>query len=293
MTKGSRQGPREIKRLPALIYRIDKKLRQRKMTEVERAWDQYMIPGTDILRNELGTERGSYGTTDRNRLTRTEEGLSLSRLDDMLRDPVPGRFDLAHMKEIHRRLFAGVYPWAGQIRNVDLVKQGNSYGSHLNIERDWERGAALFEQKDFFRGITDKDEFVSSLSHSWGRLNYVHAFREGNTRSQTAFFEQLCQQAGWELDIDRLSPHHPESLRDDFIAGRFEYQADINSGRKPSGNGLVAVFNQLVSPSPQKEREIESERRARYPELFRNTEAETGTEQSRVATRHTDEDLTL
>ena len=48
-------SPKEIRRLPVPIYGIDKVIRNRGKTPEQRAWDQYLIPGTDILRNELGT----------------------------------------------------------------------------------------------------------------------------------------------------------------------------------------------------------------------------------------------
>lgn len=38
--------------------------------------------------------------------------------------------------------------------------------------------------------------FVSELAESWGEVNVVHSFREGNTRAQFVFYSQLSHQAG-------------------------------------------------------------------------------------------------
>lgn len=51
---------------------------------------------------------------------------------ELKNNPVEGRFDFDHMKEIHRRLFQDVYEWAGQVRqNFNAAKQdyegGNAY----------------------------------------------------------------------------------------------------------------------------------------------------------------------
>lgn len=261
-------SPKEIRRLPAPIYGIDRAIRNRGKTPEQRAWDQYLIPGTDILRNELGNEKGSYGLTDRDRLTNIEEHLSLRRASRMLQEQPQGDFDLDHMRSIHRRLFAGVYSWAGEPRNVDLVKQSHGYGPHQQIEARWQSHATQLESMDNLRGITSKHEFVNKLADAWGAINYAHAFREGNTRSQTVFFAQLCNQAGWELDTSMLSPDHPQSVRDEFVAGRFEYQAAVNRGERPDASPLASALDKAVSPSPEKEKEILAQHRLAHPELY-------------------------
>ncbi|MBM7460529.1 hypothetical protein ACIBED_20850 [Rhodococcus coprophilus] len=60
----------------------------------------------------------------------------------------------------------------------------------------------------------------------------MHPFREGNTRTQFAFFQQLSTEAGYTLDTERFKALElPESepntlvgdLREQFVWGRFEY----------------------------------------------------------------------
>ncbi|MGL5830032.1 MAG: Fic/DOC family protein, partial [Angustibacter sp.] len=48
---------------------------------------------------------------------------------------------------------------------------------------------------------------IARLAEHWGEVNVVHAFREGNTRSQVAFFTQLCAEAGYILDGAYLQTH--------------------------------------------------------------------------------------
>lgn len=39
---------------------------------------------------------------------------------ELAADPIRGLFDLAHLQQIHQRLFGDVYDWAGKIRTVDF-----------------------------------------------------------------------------------------------------------------------------------------------------------------------------
>lgn len=241
---------KEIKRLSAPLYGIDKMLRNRGKSPEQRAWDQYFIPFTNTLRNELGTEPRSYGITDPVELAFREEQLSLTRADDMLAERPPERFNLAHMQEIHRRLFAGVYPWAGQLRTVDMTKAGHRYWPKDEITARWEAHSALLSDSNNLSGILDQREFAEALAGVWGAVNHTHAFREGNTRSQTIFFAQLCQAAGWELDTARLSPHHPDSVRDTFVAGRYAYQDSVNAGLPADAGPLADALGEALTPSP-------------------------------------------
>ncbi|MBM4480032.1 hypothetical protein GS444_08040 [Rhodococcus hoagii] len=86
--------------------------------------------------------------------------------------------------------------------------------------------------KDNLRGL-DRDQFVDELTTVWARVNYVHPFREGNTRTQFAFFRQLAAEAGYELDTERFrdavsAPGADNAvtgdLRTKFIWGRFQFQ---------------------------------------------------------------------
>lgn len=191
----------------------------------DAAWDAYFIPGTDTMRNNLGGMLRPAGIRDEDKLRKLEEQLSMAQMIELHDDPIPGQFDYAHMKKIHAQLFHEVYPWAGQQRTVDLVKENFSYAPLADVESLWETQHEFLMEDAMLRGITDKDAFTDKLAFHWGMANYAHGFREGNTRSQTMFFHQLADEAGWDLDISMLDPKHPESIRDEFIAARFHHQS--------------------------------------------------------------------
>ncbi|EGF89911.1 uncharacterized protein y4lH [Asticcacaulis biprosthecium C19] len=77
--------------------------------------DPYVYPGTDVLRNRLDLrDHGTLEYAGRNLVqVRIEQGAPY------------GRFDLAHLKAIHRHLFQDLYAWAGEIRTVEINKDGS------------------------------------------------------------------------------------------------------------------------------------------------------------------------
>jgi cell filamentation protein len=64
-------------------------------------WDDYFIPGTETLKNLLGS-------IDPDELRTREEDSVASRMLELQTSPVPGTFNLTHMCAIHRHLFQDV-----------------------------------------------------------------------------------------------------------------------------------------------------------------------------------------
>jgi cell filamentation protein len=50
------------------------------------------------------------------------------------------------------------------------------------------------------------ETFARRAAHFLSELNALHAFRDGNGRSQLAFMMLLATQAGYPFDLDRLDP---------------------------------------------------------------------------------------
>jgi cell filamentation protein len=52
----------------------------------------------------------------------------------------------------------------------------------------------------------DKRNFAESGAHFLSELNAIHPFREGNGRTQMAFFAMLADAVGHPLDLSLLEP---------------------------------------------------------------------------------------
>ncbi len=53
--------------------------------------------------------------------------------------------------------------------------------------------------------------FLDRMAHFFGEVNAIHPFREGNGRTQRAFFRQLSREAGWPIDWSGLHAEANES----------------------------------------------------------------------------------
>ncbi len=58
------------------------------------------------------------------------------------------------------------------------------------------------------------------LSEKWAELNKIHAFRDGNGRSQFAFFNVACEMKGYELVFENKDIRNLRAARDAASDGR-------------------------------------------------------------------------
>jgi len=161
--------------------------------------DPYTYPGTQILRNKPDIRHEAA-------LRTFEYEQSASRMEELHEHPITGKFDLAHLKNIHRHLFQDVYDWAGKIRTVSISKAGDMFAVPSFIESQGRRlGTALAEER-YLKGLSTP-QFVERMAHHYTEWNALHPFREGNGRSLREFFRQLAREAGYELDQTYLERH--------------------------------------------------------------------------------------
>ncbi|GAA3017898.1 Fic/DOC family protein [Actinokineospora globicatena] len=155
--------------------------------------DPYVDPATGVLRN-------IHDITDAAKLTEAERDLAFLRDEQLKRFPLPGAWDTAHLLAFHRHLFGDVYAWAGQPRQVDLSRDGSPFAHWRHVEPAL---ADLFEKLRAERilGGLARPEFLARFTYYFAEVNVVHPFREGNGRTQRAFFRQLALFAGWRVDF--------------------------------------------------------------------------------------------
>ena len=159
--------------------------------------DPYSDPVSGVLYNKLG-----LGTVAG--LGAAEREITHAALILLDESPVSASYDLAHLREIHRRIFGDIYQWAGQIRTVAIAK-----GAMFCLPQYIDSSAAVIfgelHGEDCLRGLR-RDAFVGRLAYYLGEVNALHPFREGNGRAQRAFFGQLTRDAGFRLAWEHLDP---------------------------------------------------------------------------------------
>ena len=159
------------------------------------AEDPYEDPVTGVLYNKLG-----LGTAAE--LEAAEREITHSALILLDETPVPASYDLPHLRAIHKRIFGDIYEWAGQLRTVAIAK-GAMFCLPQYIESS---STVIFRElrgEEFLGGL-GRDAFIRRLAYFLGEVNALHPFREGNGRTQRAFFGQLARDAGYTLAWQHL-----------------------------------------------------------------------------------------
>jgi len=194
-------------------------------------WNDYFVPGTQVLKNK-------EGITDQRKLDRFEREVTALRLAELRQNPVAPTFDLAHMQQIHRRVFQDVYSWAGQIRDVNITKGPahdlTRFTPTGDIDKLGKDISDLIKAGNNLRGL-EKKEFAAEMGVVYGAVNQLHPFREGNGRMTREFMTQLAEGAGYSLDFKKVSPLQWN-------------EAAIESSRGRYGP-IEAVFDQISTPS--------------------------------------------
>ena len=108
---------------------------------------------------------------------------------------------------IHRKLFTGIYPHAGRIRDYNITKKewvlnGATvlYGSATELRATLEYDFS--EEKKFSYKNLSMDEIIHHLAVFISRLWQIHVFGEGNTRTTAVFFIKYLRTLGFDVTND-------------------------------------------------------------------------------------------
>lgn len=136
---------------------------------------------------------------------RTEEADKVSSRIAQILSEKSFNFSPSYLIALHGRLFAGIFKFAGKIRDYDITKKewvldGDSvmYGAAFELK------AALdydFEQERHFsyKNLT-LEETVKHITFFVSRLWQIHAFGEGNTRTTAVFTIKYLRSLGFNAD---------------------------------------------------------------------------------------------
>jgi cell filamentation protein len=161
--------------------------------------DPYVDRSTGILRNLLEISSSSE-------LAKVEGDITGIQIASLAEKPVEGNFDLDHLQAIHRRIFGSIYPWAGELRTVELDRDSTKFAS---VEYLPQAAKGLFNslsEEKYLSSLSDED-YPVRLAHYYSEVNILHPFREGNGRVQRAFFSLLAAQSGRTIAWDRMDPN--------------------------------------------------------------------------------------
>lgn len=138
---------------------------------------------------------------------RTEEADKVSsRIAQILSEP-SFNFSPSYLIAIHKRLFEGIFKFAGKIRDYDITKkEWVLNGDTVMYGAAFELKAALdydfdIERNFKYSGLSN-DEIVKHITFFVSRLWQIHAFGEGNTRTTAVFTIKYLRSLGYKVDND-------------------------------------------------------------------------------------------
>ena len=159
--------------------------------------DHYLDPETGVLNNKLGVQAPAI-------LEQREADYATARAYELAKTPIEGRFDLDHLRAIHKHLFGDVYAWAGELRDIDLAKGNSYFASHMHIASAARPVFAKLADEGYLTGL-DKEAFSERAAYYLGEINALHPFREGNGRAQREFINHLAYKNGFSIAWDNIA----------------------------------------------------------------------------------------
>lgn len=122
------------------------------------------------------------------------------------------QFSPAEWFNIHRRLFEGVFPHAGQIRTYNITKKewvlkGDTviYASWGSIKDTLDYDFAT--EKNFSYAGLSMDIRVKHLAKFTSDIWQIHPFCEGNTRATAVFMIKYLKMFGFDINNDAFKKH--------------------------------------------------------------------------------------
>jgi len=143
---------------------------------------------------------------------RTEEADKVAaRITELLQEQT-FNFSPAQYTSIHRRLFEGIYKFAGRIRDYNITKKewilrGETiyYASADTISETLDYD--IRQERNYSYKGKSIDEAISHLARFCANLWQIHAFGEGNTRCTAVFMIKYIKTLGFKVTNNLFATH--------------------------------------------------------------------------------------
>ena len=156
-------------------------------------------------------------------------------------------FTLVGLTSIHRRIFDGVFKFAGQIRDYNITKKewvlrGDTvlYVSAPDIRKAIEYD--LEQERQFDYAKVDRNGLIKHITKFVSGLWQIHPFGEGNTRTTAVFTILYLRSMGFDITND-LFANHSWYFRNALV--RANYQ-NVQKGISRNSEYLERFFRNLL-----------------------------------------------
>ena len=161
-------------------------------------WREYFYPGSNVLIN-------NFNITNYDKLKEIEATHSFERLMELRKDPLDEEIDKKRLNGIHKYLFEDIYPFAGEYRKVNMLKEK---GTFLFIEKpkdiDDNLNNLFNEINEMLQHCHNKMDFANLLAKLYTSLIFIHPYREGNGRTIREFLREYSLKKSEEIGIGKM-----------------------------------------------------------------------------------------
>ena len=185
----------------------------------------------DITFDEVKNRIDAYYKTQSKRQTdrddRTEEADKVSaRIAEILSEKTFSFSPVAYLN-IHRRLFSGIYKFAGKIRDYNITKSEWVLDSETVLYSDADNLRETLEydfeqEKNFdYKGLNTQ-QIIEHLAHFVAYLWQIHIFGEGNTRTTAVFLIKYLRKLGFNDINNDLFAQHSWYFRNALVRANYK-----------------------------------------------------------------------
>ncbi len=150
---------------------------------------------------------------------------------------------------VHRRLFGALYPWAGELRTVDISKGHSPFVRAQHLRTASDQLFAKFARDNQLRGLAPGD-FAAGAARLLADLNALRPFREGNGRAQRAFLQLCGNHAGRQLRWCDLDPIENTAISEAAMSDPTAFAPLLRRLMPPAAPRLAPPRLRLASDDP-------------------------------------------
>jgi cell filamentation protein len=205
--------------------------------------DPYIYQDSDVLINKAKIR-------DKDKLDEFENRMTNLALISLIKDSFKINTSKDSFK-IHQQLFDNVYDWAGKPRKIDIYKEepiinnkSVEYTTHKNIIKEMNNIDLRYFSRNW--KSLEKEDYIHLFARMIAEIWKVHPFREGNTRTVSAFAYLFLKQYGYDF-ISELISHHAKYFRNALVMAslgqyaEYQYLQNILFDALSSGQNIQKI----------------------------------------------------
>lgn len=157
------------------------------------------------------------------------------------------QFSPTELITIHKRLFEGILPHAGKIRNYNISKRewilnGDTviYSSYNNIYEILEYDFKT--EKSFSYKDLSLDKIIEHIAEFTSNIWQIHPFGEGNTRTTAIFIMKYLNTLGFKVG-NEVFANHSWYFRNALVRANYN---DFSKGIHSTNKYLILFFENLM-----------------------------------------------